>query len=119
MWIVAVLFLGMGALGLVSPTRLVAPFGIELTGADARSEVRAVYGGFGIAVGAVLITAAQCDDTGWRHGVATAIGVALAGMAFGRLISRLRERPGGFYPVWFYFWVEVVLAGLLFASTRG
>lgn len=52
-FLVAVLFLSMGAYGLVAPAALVRPFKIALDGADAR----AVYCGFGVAISAVLAVA--------------------------------------------------------------
>ncbi|MGW7364075.1 DUF4345 family protein [Streptomyces sp. NPDC054841] len=51
---VALFFLGMGLLGLITPAALIRPFGIELTVPEARTEVRAVYGGFGVATGVLL-----------------------------------------------------------------
>ena len=110
--VMAVLFLGMGIFGLAAPRALVAPFGIALGGADANSEVRAVYGGFGVAV-AVLLALAAIGVAGLRPGAVIAIAVALFGMAFGRLMARLFERPSGFYPVWFYFWIETAGGALL------
>lgn len=112
---VAAFFLGMGLLGLAAPQTLIQPFGIELGTATARTEVRAVYGGFGVAVG-VLLALAAFDLGGLRQGVTITVAVSLAGMAFGRLIARFAERPGRFYPSWFYFWVELVGAGLLIAA---
>ncbi|MEV6393376.1 DUF4345 domain-containing protein [Streptomyces sp. NPDC051907] len=111
---VALFFLGMGVLGLVAPATLIRPFGIELTVPEARAEVRAVYGGFGVATGVLLCWAATlAGDGDLRRGIAVAVAVALGGMALGRLAARLVERPSRFYPSWFYFWVEVVGAGLL------
>ena len=113
--LVAVFFALMGLYGLARPEQLVAPFGMAADRVDARSEVRAVYGGFGIAVAAVLgLAAADIGDI--RFGACIAVGAALAGMAFGRLVSAVIERPRTFYPVWFYFLVEFVLAGLLFVA---
>jgi uncharacterized protein DUF4345 len=111
---VAVFFLGMGVLALARPAGLVAPFGISLDGPDARLEVCAVYGGFGVAVAALLGFAAFDPHT---HGdVLLTVAVALFGMAGGRLLGRLRDRPSAFYPVWFYFWVEVVAGALLLVA---
>jgi hypothetical protein len=107
----AVFFLGMGLVALARPAGLVAPFGISLHGPDGRLEVCAVYGGFGVAVAALLGVAAT--DPAAHAGVLLAVAVALLGMAGGRLAGRLRDRPSGFYPVWLYFWVEVVAGGLL------
>lgn len=109
--IVALFFAGMGVFGLVAPTALVRPFGIEPRTAEGRAEVRAVYGGFGVAVAGLLLAALALPDL--RRGLVLAVAVALLGMAFGRAVSRFVERPGGFYPVWFYFWVELVAAGAL------
>ncbi|WP_394843195.1 DUF4345 domain-containing protein [Pendulispora brunnea] len=111
--LVAFFFLGMGVFGLLAPTRLVAPFRIALESADARTEVRAVYGGFGIAIGILLLAAIARTDL--RRGAAVAVAIALLGMAFGRLVARAFERPSAFYPTWFYFWVELAGAGLLLA----
>ncbi|MDG4664445.1 DUF4345 domain-containing protein [Mycobacterium sp. 236(2023)] len=110
--VAAVFFAGMGVYALAVPARLVAPFGITLGSAAARSEVRAVYGGFGLAIAAILVLAAT--DQALRTGIVVAVGAALAGMAFGRLISAL-DGPTRFYPNWFYFLVESVAAAALFA----
>lgn len=112
---VAILFLAMGGYGLVAPAALVRPFGIELPSSSARTEVRAVYGGFGVAVVAVLVLAAL-DLGGIRAGAATAVAAALLGMAGGRLAARVIEAPTAFYPVWFYLWVELIIAGLLLGA---
>ncbi|NUR98391.1 MAG: DUF4345 domain-containing protein [Kribbellaceae bacterium] len=111
---VAVFFAGMGVYGLVAPGALVRPFGVVVDGANARGEVRAVYGGFGVAV-AGLLTVAAFDD-GIRRGAVIAVAVALAGMAAGRLAGCLVERPRGFYPNWLYFGVEVVLGAVLWVA---
>jgi hypothetical protein len=110
--LMSLLFLGMGIFGLALPNRLIEPFGIELRTPEARAEVRAVYGGFGVAV-AVLLALAAADIGALRKGAALAIAAALLGMAFGRVVARLAERPSRFYPSWFYFWIEITGAGLL------
>ena len=97
------------------PNQLIAPFGPLADRVDARSEVRAVYGGFGIAI-AVVLGVAAADPRGVRLGVCIAVAAALIGMASGRLVSAVFERPSTFYPVWFYFLVELTLAGMLFAA---
>ncbi|UBU13786.1 DUF4345 family protein [Nonomuraea gerenzanensis] len=115
--VVAVFFFGMGVFGLVAPAALIRPFRMVADSAEARSEVRAVYGGFGVAAGGVLLVA-LADVGGMRTGVVITVAVALLGMAFGRLVGRVVERSAGFYPVWCYFWVEVVASGALLASVR-
>jgi hypothetical protein len=110
--VIAILFAGMGIYGLVAPTALVRPFEIGVPTAAGRAEIRAVYGGFGLAIGGLLIAAAL-DADGIRHGAVIAVAVALAGMALGRLSSRVVGGPMAFYPVWFYFWLEVAASALL------
>ena len=43
-----------------------------------------------------------------RSGIVLTVGVALAGMAFGRIVSALFDGRTAFYPNWFYFGVESV-----------
>lgn len=112
--LIAVLFAGMGVYALLAPQALVAPFGITLQRGDGRTEVRAVYGGFGVAVAGLLALAAT-DPTAHR-GSLVAVGVALLGMAVGRAVGRAWDRPSSFYPVWFYFWVEVIAGALLLTA---
>ncbi|MDX8028573.1 DUF4345 domain-containing protein [Lentzea sp. BCCO 10_0856] len=112
--IAGVFFLGMGVYALVAPAALVRPFRIVAGTPESRSEIRAVYGGFGVAIAAVL-AAAALDVGGIRTGAVITVGAALAGMALGRVLSRLADAATPFYPVWFYFWVEVVTAALLFS----
>lgn len=113
-----VFFLGMGLYALVRPDSLIRPFGIALPGPVSRAEVRAVYGGFGLAVAAMLALAATGHPA--RDGILITVAAALAGMAFGRLVSGVVDRPKAFYPNWFYFIVELVMAAALWwAAGRG
>ncbi|MFC6881730.1 DUF4345 domain-containing protein [Actinomadura yumaensis] len=109
---VGVLFALMGLYGLLAPASLLAPFGTEVTSADGRNEVRAVYGGFGLAMALALIVAAA-DTGGLRDGVVAAVALALAGMGAGRVISMCIDRPSRFYPTVFYLLVELALAAAL------
>ncbi|WP_433214559.1 DUF4345 family protein [Microtetraspora malaysiensis] len=113
--VVAVFFLGMGLFGLVAPATLIRPFRMIADSSEARSEVRAVYGGFGVAVGGLLLMS-LADAGGMRTGVVVTVAVSLLGMAFGRLVGRAVERPAAFYPVWCYFWVEVAAGSTLLAN---
>ena len=112
--VIGVFFAGMGCYALAAPTAIIRPFGITLGGAVARSEVRAVYGGFGLAVAGVLGYAALADGD-VRAGILIAVGAALAGMAFGRLLSAVLDERTAFYPNWFYCVVEAAAAAALFA----
>lgn len=113
---VAVFFLAMGGYGLGAPAALIRPFGLVPDSPEARTEIRAVYGGFGVAI-AGLLAAALADVGGIRRGAVVAVAVALLGMAFGRLVARAVERPTGFYPSWLYFWVELAAGGLLLVAS--
>lgn len=112
--VIAVFFVGMGAYALAAPAALVRPFGMTLGGDASRSEIRAVYGGFGLAIAAVLTYAAVAGGDVQR-GVLLTVGAALAGMAFGRLAAAALGDRTAFYPNWFYFLVEVIAATALFA----
>jgi hypothetical protein len=112
--VIAVFFLGMGVYALAAPAALVRPFGITLAESASRSEVRAVYGGFGLAIAAVLVYAAVSDGE-LRIGILIAVAAALAGMAFGRLAAAVLGDRTTFYPNWFYFLVEALAAAVLFA----
>ncbi|MBF6301142.1 DUF4345 family protein [Nocardia amamiensis] len=113
--IIGVCFLGMGGYALGAPAALIRPFGVQLTEPPARYEVRAVYGGFGVAMAAVLAVAAL-DLGSLRTGIMVAVGAALAGMAMGRIFSALLDERAAFYPNWFYFAVEAIGATALFLT---
>ncbi len=112
--VIGVFFLGMGCYALAAPGALVRPFGITLGQSTSRSEVRAVYGGFGLAIAAVLAYAAV--DASDRTGIVLTVAAALAGMAFGRLVSAVVDDRTSFYPNWFYFGVEAFAAGALLTA---
>lgn len=112
----AVFFLGMGLVALVHPSFIVGIFGIALESPAARGEVRAVYGGFGLAVGGTLV-AALVPGASWAHGAAVAVALSLLGMAFGRLVGALVERQPS-YPTWAFVGIELALAASLMAWTH-
>ena len=107
-------FVAMGLGALVRPTLVTAQFGIpDLTPAG-RSEVRAVYGGFGLAMAGVLGVA--LGQPALRGGIVLAIAAALGGMAAGRLLSALSDRRIDRLPL-FYLVLEVVIAAMLMAAS--
>lgn len=111
---VIVFFVGMGLLALASPEAITRPFGMPTLTPAGRNEVRAVYGGFGLAVAGVLVLALYTPAL--RAGVLLAVAASLAGMAGGRLIAALVERPRAFYPSWFYCGLESVMALVLWVE---
>jgi hypothetical protein len=111
--VVATFFLLMGLVALAAPARVLAPFGVNVTTVDGRNEVRAVYGGFGVTVSALLIGARTRPAL--RGGVLVAVATALAGMAAGRVIGAVVDEPPGPLP-WLFCAVELVLAAMLIAA---
>lgn len=111
--LVALAFALMGALALVRPDRILRPFGIKSLPIDARNEVRAVYGGFGVAIAALLVLTVTDGDV--RVGGRLAVALALIGMAAGRLVSGLLDRQFGRYPRLFTV-IEGALATMLLIS---
>ena len=115
--VTAVFFLGMGLYALAAPAALIRPFGVTPETPTSRSEIRAVYGGFGLAIAAVLVYAAwRGGDVG--KGILITVGIALAGMALGRVASAVVDDWTPFYPNWLYGIVEVVAAAALFAVAQ-
>lgn len=90
--IVALAFLGMGLVALVQPQQIGRYFDVRFDSVDGRNEVRAVYGGFGLAMALVLGLALQ--QPALRAGILLTVSIALGGMAAGRMISAFIERPG-------------------------
>jgi hypothetical protein len=113
--VIGVLFAGMGVYALAAPAALIRPFGTTLGGAASRSEIRAVYGGFGLAIAGVLAYAVIVAGE-VRAGIVITVGAALAGMAFGRIVSAVIDSRTAFYPNWFYCLAEIIAAAALFAA---
>lgn len=112
---VAGFFFAMGAVALARPERVLALFGTPSLTSDGGNEVSAVYGGFGVSIGCLLLATLWLPSI--RTGVTVAVAVALLGMAFGRVIGALLEVSPGFFP-WFFFGIEVVLALALVISLQ-
>ena len=113
--VVALFFAGMGVAALVRPAFIWAPFGVEPTTPESRNEVRAVYGGFGLAV-AVLLVVADGKPADLRDGVLIAVAVSLFGMAAGRVFSGLFEPKALIGFPGLFLLVEAALGGLLLAG---
>ena len=94
--VIAVFFVGMGVYALAAPAALIRPFGVTLESPTSRSEVRAVYGGFGLAIAAVLGYAAFRGGE-LQKGILITVGIALAGMALGRIVSAILDERTPFY----------------------
>lgn len=83
-------FPAMGVGALAWPGRVTARFGIPDLTTAGRSEIRAVYGGFGVLMATVLLVALQRTDL--RAGILLTFTCALGGMAAGRVLSALTDR---------------------------
>ena len=102
----------MGVGAIAKPALVTAQFGIlELTPAG-RSEVRAVYGGFGIFMALALLVALRQPEV--RDGILFAVAAALGGMAAGRLVSAVVDRAIDRAPL-AYLVLEVIVAVMLLA----
>lgn len=95
---------------LARPQTLLAGFGLAAQTRDARNEIRAVYGGFPLAVAALVLWSLTGADK--AEGILLALAVASLGMAVGRLVSGGLDGGIGRLPVLFVG-VELVLAALL------
>jgi len=107
--VIAAAFLLMGLSALWRPAAIGRYFDVRIESVDGRNEVRAVYGGFGLAIAFALYWGLQRPEL--RAGVLVCVALALAGMAVGRVFSALLERPGR-WPV-FFGALEAVGAGAL------
>jgi hypothetical protein len=100
--------MGIGAI--VKPNVVTQQFGIPQLSVAGRSEVRGVYGGFGLALAAILVVALVIPDV--RTGITITAAVALLGMAAGRIISALIDRSLPRVAL-LYLVIEVVMGALL------
>jgi hypothetical protein len=113
---VAVFFLGMGIVALWRPALVLGLFGTAVTTSEGRNEVRAVYGGYSVAMG-VLLAGSLAAPTPFRSGILLC--VAELGMAIGRLISFGIDGRAGFYPLLFLGVEAALFASLLGAVFAG
>ena len=102
-------YAGLGVVSLLKPAVVPAVVDITAPTQDARTEIRAVYGGLPLAFAGSLAVA---PSTG------TAIGVATAGMAAGRIASSALEgRPPSLKMAGFIA-LEALIAGALVLGAR-
>jgi len=112
--VVLLAFAAMGLIAIVAPLRVVEQFDIKALTAVGRNEVRAVYGGFGLAMSSVLAVALIASPL--KAGICFAVGAALAGMALGRVVSAISDRFIGKFSL-IYFFVEAIGGLVLFYSS--
>ena len=103
----------LGAAALARPETLLTGFGLAAQTRDSRNEIRAVYGGFPLAVAVLVLWSLTGADE--PEGILLALAVASLGMAVGRLVSAGLDGGIGRLPALFVG-VELVLAALLAAG---
>jgi hypothetical protein len=101
---IAAAFALIGLMAIARPESILAYFGTRSLTRDGRNEVRAVYGGFGLAIAALLCASSLHPPI--RTGAVLAVAVALLGMAAGRLLSVLLDGSPGRWP-WIFMAVEL------------
>ncbi len=111
--IAAIPFLAMGLLALIAPQSITRMVDLPTLPMAARNEVRAVYGGFGVAMGALLLFSGHWSH--WQPGVVLTVGVALLGMAVGRLVAWGVDGRLERFPALFLVGEVVLGIGLLLA----
>jgi hypothetical protein len=104
----------MGVGALAAPTLVTRQFGIADLDRDGRNEVRAVYGGFGLTIAAMLGLALAAPEL--RAGICLTVGAALAGMASGRLVSWALDGALGRTAGAYLALEAVAAAGLAYAA---
>ena len=112
---IAAAFALMGLMAIARPESILAYFGTRSLTRDGRNEVRAVYGGFGLAIAALLC--ASLLHPAIRAGAVLAVAVALLGMAAGRLLSVLIDGAPGRWP-WIFMAVELGGAAALLGALQ-
>ena len=97
------------------PAIVLSLFGTVVTMSEGRNEVRAVYGGYGVAMGALLVCSLATPAL--RPGILVCVAVAMLGMAAGRLFSFWVDGRTGFYPRLF-LGVEIAVCSILLWAYR-
>jgi hypothetical protein len=109
------ILLAIGVAFLLAPVAMMQSVEIAIASPLARGDVRAVYGGMEVALGALLLLAGQRSDR-VRPGLFAA-GVLFTGMASGRLLGVLLDgAPPPFG--WFLLLLEAGGAVINFAMAR-
>jgi hypothetical protein len=102
-------YAGLGVVSLLRPAVVPAVVDITAPTQDARTEIRAVYGGLPLAFAASLVAAPASG---------TAIGVATAGMAAGRVASSALEGRPPSPKMAGFIALEALIAGALLVGAR-
>ena len=102
-------YAGIGVVSFLRPAMVPALFGGTAPTADARTEIRAVYGGLPLAIAGTLLVAPSSAVT---------MGVLSAGMAAGRAASGLVEEEPPSLIIKAFIGIEAALAAALLLGAR-
>lgn len=111
LFIAFAVFAAMGGALLWKPEYLTRLTGVELSTIESRNEVRAVYGGFGVAMAIAMFIAMVYSPL--SGGILLTSGLALIGMAAGRGYSAWLEMPTNVL-IWVFLGLEALLGLMLF-----
>ncbi len=109
----ALLFAAMGLAALLRPALVADLFSLGSLRSDMRSEIRAVYGGYGLVIAGLLYAASQSATL--EVGIVITVACSLLAMAAGRLISLMIDGQLDRFPAIFLA-IEVVFGALLIVS---
>lgn len=115
LWAWALIFGVIGLMFLFAPVRWARLVEISLPTPMSRTDLRATYGGFDLAMGVFLAISAQRPE--WHGPGLLAAGLALFGFALGRLAGFLVERRADRLMVLFFV-VEVIGGALCLWAYR-
>lgn len=105
----ALAYAGLGVVSFVRPAMVPAVFGGTAPTVDARTEIRAVYGGLPLAMAGTLAAAPSAG---------VPLGIATAGMAAGRAASSIMEKRRPSPVIAAFIAIEAGLAAALLLGGR-
>lgn len=89
----AIMFAGLGTFALWRPVEILSPLGFEVKTIDARTEVRATYGGLQLALALIFAVTGRSRKV-WLGGVAV-LSAVTSGFLIGRGLGYLLDGPPG------------------------
>ncbi len=105
---VGLFFFVTGCMALVNPQKVVGMFGATAETKESRAEVRAVYGGFGVALGGCIFSLRWWPPEQAR-GAVLALAILVAGTGIGRILGGIVDKETRFHPTWTLVLLEVAL----------
>ena len=113
---ISVLYLWMGYRGLTDAAGCLALFDVREVPPAMRNEVAAIYGGFGVSFGLLLLVAIFRQSE-MSRGIILSLAVLTLGLAAGRIFSFCSSFPENYYPLIFMV-LEILMGGFLLWVSR-